>query len=235
MIDKQGYQAEWKYVSWEELVKKENVEIFQIFNKDFLLDEGFATSENDKEKIERLNKTKETLGDKFVPKQQKQDRKRDLFTLYWNNFVQDIHSEEWRIKPEGKFYIRLKDDTNETQRVIGNERKTNKARFFEDKIFADFGLGINSTVDTVGAKAKTKEEVEKHIEKINALHKNNSQDFYILGLDRGLNSLVSYCLLDLDLQIIKIDACKNLYEKSDEKYDETEDFVCGDWSLVNSK
>lgn len=235
LIDKQGYQAKWQNISWEELLKKENVDFFQIFNKDFTLDENFATSEKDKEKIKRLNKAKEDLGDKFVPKQQKKDRKQDLFTLYWNNFFQDSNSEEWRIRPEGKFYVRLKDDTTETQRMIGNDEKTNKERFFEDKIFADFGLGINSTIDTVGAKAKTKEEVEQHIEKMNTLHKKDSQDFYILGLDRGLNSLVSYGLFDSNLQIIKTDADNNLYEKSDSEYQSKTDFVCGDWSLVNSK
>lgn len=235
LINKQGYQAKWQDISWEELLKKENVEIFQIFNKDFLLEENFATSEKDKEKIERLKKAKETLGEKFVPKQQKQDRKKDLFTIYWNNFIQDINSEEWRMRPEGKFYVRLKDNTDETQRLVGNDKKINKARFFENKIFADFGLGINSTIDKVGAKAKSEDEVEKHINNINELHKKDSQDFYILGLDRGLNSLVSYCLLDSNLQIIKTDEKNNLYEKDDQDYDKQKDFFCGDWSLVNSK
>lgn len=235
LINKQGYQAKWQNISWEDLLQKENIEIFQIFNKDFTLDENFATSEKDKEKIKRLNKAKESLGDKFIPKQQKQDRKKDLFTVYWNNFFQDCNSEEWRIRPEGKFYVRLKDDTNETQRLVGSDEKTNKARYFENKIFADFGLGINSNIDEVGAKAKAKEEVEKHIKNMNELHKKDPQNFYILGLDRGLNSLVSYCLLDSNLQIIKADSEKSLYEKDDKNYNEQTNFVCGDWSLVNSK
>lgn len=235
LIDKHGYQAKWQNISWEELLKKEDVEIFQIFNKDFLLEEDFATSEKDKEKIARLQHVKETLGENFIPKQQKQDRKKDLFTIYWNNFIQDKNSEEWRIKSEGKFYVRLKDDTNETQRLVGTDKKINKARYFENKIFADFGLSINSTIDEVGAKAKTKEEVGNHIKSMNELHKKDSQDFYILGLDRGLNSLVSFGLFDSKLQIIKTDSDKNLYELNDKKYTEVKDFVCGDWSLVNSK
>jgi hypothetical protein len=235
LIDKQGYQAKWKDISWEELLKKDKIEIFQIFNKDFLLEEDFATSEKDKEKIERLKKAKKILGKNFISKQQKQNRKKDLFTIYWNNFIKDVNSEEWRIRPEGKFYVRLKDDISETQRLVGSDEKTNKARFFENKIFADFGLGINSTIDTVGSKAKKKEEVEKHIQIMNELHKNDSQDFYILGLDRGLNSLVSYCLLDSNLRIIKTDSEKNLYEETDPEYQLKKDFVCGDWSLVNSK
>jgi hypothetical protein len=235
LIDRQGYQLNWQCISWEELLKKEDIEIFQIFNKDFTLDEKFATSEKDKEKIERLNKAREILGEKFVPKQQRQDKKRDLFTIYWNNFFQDRSFEEWRIRPEGRFYVRLKDDVSKTKRLVGSDSKTNKARFFENKIFADFGLNVNSTIDKVEAKAKTKNEVKKHIDEINDLHKKDSQDFYILGIDRGLNSLVSYCLLDSNYQIIKIDNNKNLHEKGDHDYLNRGAFFCGDWSLVNSK
>lgn len=235
LIDKQGYQAKWQDISWEELFKRKDLEFFQIFNKDFTLEEDFATSQKDKEKVKRLKKAKESLGDKFVPKQQKERRKNDLFTIYWNNFVKDINSEEWQINPEGKFYVRLKDDTKETQRIVGKQVETNKSRFFENKVFADFGLGINSTIDKVGAKGKSSGEVENHISNINKIHKSDPQDFYILGLDRGLNSLVSYCLIDSNLQIIKTDSKQNLYESRDIEYSSETDFVCGDWSLINSK
>lgn len=235
LIDKQGYQTTWQDISWEELQKKESIELFQLYNKDFLLDENFATSDEDREKIERLNKAKEVLGEKFVPKQQKTDRKNDIYTIYWQNFFKDKTAEEWRIRPEGKFYVRLKDDLESTQRKISNDEKTNKARFFENKIFADFQLVANPTIDKVKARAKTKEEIREHIEEMNKLHKQDEQEFYILGLDRGLNSLATYCLLDSKPQIIKSDKNEKLYEKGEENYDEQEDFVCGDWSLVNSK
>lgn len=233
IINIQGYQVKWNNISWEDLLKTENIEIFQIFNKDFLLDEDFANSQKEKEKIERLKKAKEILGEKFLPKQQKEDRKQDLYTIYWNNFFKN--KDEWRIAPEGKFYVRLKDGWPETQRKVWNDEKINKARFFENKILVDFSLVINSHIDKVWVRDKTKEWVEKHIESINKIDKENKEDFYILGIDRGLNSLVSYCLLDSNLEIIKTDNLWKLYDKNNEGYKELKYLFCGDWSLINSK
>lgn len=248
IIDKRGYKATWKNFNWEKLEtleKDTEIEIFQIYNKDFLIDPNFAVSLKDKEKMERVEFTKKQFkkeGKEFIPKYKDSEKrkKQNLYTIYWQDFFINSSGAEYRIKPEGKFYVRLAGDGDNGQKKLFDINKkefkqARKARFAENKILADFNLWINPTIDKVQSKVRKKSEVKNHIDEVNKLHKNDETDFYILGLDRGLNSLVSYGVFDSDLNIVQIDESGNFHETKDKKYDNRFDFVCGDWSLVNSK
>lgn len=250
IIDKQGHKARWKSFNWDELKKLEensDIEIFQIYNKDFLIDEDFVITDADKEKFERIEYVKRQLkekGEEFVPKYKDRHRKykQNLYTIYWQDFFADKTNEKFRIKPEGKFYVRLSSEDQEengTKKLIGKDtkkefEKTRRMRFIDNKILADFNLCINPSIDKVKSKAKTK-EAEQHIDEINKIHNNDKTDFYVLGLDRGLNSLVSYGLFDSKGNIVQIDRHGNFYKTQDKKYNSEMDFICGDWSFANSK
>jgi len=251
LIDKQGYKATWNNFDWDalqELEESTEIEIFQIYNKDFLIDPDFAVSDKDKEKVERMQFTKDKLekeGKKFIPKYKNPNKKekQNLYTTYWQNFFADKSNKEFRIKPEGKFYVRLASEDageNGNKKLLEKEtkkefEKIRRIRFTEDKILADFNLWINPTIDKVQSKVKKKSEVKNHIDAMNKIHKTDETDFYVLGLDRGLNSLVSYGLFDSNLNIVQINGKGNFQETQNKEYDNTLDFVCGDWSLVNSK
>lgn len=188
------FTNEWVDADWDELKTLDEdgkIDLYQIYNKDFELDECFATSKKDEEKIEKINKVKKKLGVSFIPKQKNNERGRDLFTVYWNSCFDDFDFYKYRLQPEGRIYIR-------------NINPIHKSpRYQEEKVLGDFGIVFNPTTKEVNQSLK---DGKIRIENFNNYFKDNYQngdEAYVIGLDRGENSLVSYALVRFKKKVLE--------------------------------
>jgi len=186
------FTNEWVNADWEEFLRLDKdgkIDLYQIFNKDFELDEKFATSENDQQIIERIKKAKENLGDKFVPKCKNIERSKNLFTIYWQNCFDNFNFDKYRLQPEGRVYVR---DESPVQK---------SKRYQEKKVLGDFSIFFNPTTKEVN---QTSKDGKTRIENFNGyINKHHQNEICIIGLDRGENSLVSYGLVKFKKKAIE--------------------------------
>jgi hypothetical protein len=205
-FNKQGYKISYQKISKEQLLKLEKggeILLFQIFCKDFVLDEKFALTEFDKTRVE-FDKTRIDFESKG---------KDNLHTRYIKEFFQNIEDDKfwnkWRLFGEGKLFFRESDNTPNISR-----------RYKDDKFFLSLGFQIYPNTQDIKKEVKYSGTFqEKHIKQINDKIKNHLKPKYVIGLDQGVNSLVSYCVIDLDGNIAK---------------DENGKYEIGDLSLVIS-
>jgi len=181
-FNRQGYKLSKQKISKEkllELEKNSEILLFQIFCKDFVFDKNFALTDFDKTKIGFESKGKD-----------------NLHTRYIKEFFQNIENKSfwsnWRLFGEGKLFFREGDEAPDTSQ-----------RYKDDKFFLSLGFQIYPNTLDVKKEIKCDSKFqEKHIQEINKKIKNfNSQ--YVIGLDQGVNSLVSYCVIDRDGNIVK--------------------------------
>lgn len=207
IINKQWYKVSWEKFNLKKIEESWNIELFQIYNKDFLIDENFVNSPSDKEKFERIEYKKTQLEkewQEFIPKYKDENKKhkRNLFTVYWQDFFSDATKCKIRIKQEWRFYIRLAWEQEWERKVSNNLLIKNKKRYSEDKVLVDFNLSINPNATSVSKKCKKNKEFQKkYIENFNLAVKNLKPKYYI-GLDQWVNSLVSYCVMDENKDIV---------------------------------
>lgn len=181
-FNKQGYKLSNQKTSKEkllELEKKEEVLLFQIFCKDFILDENFALTDFDKTRIGFKSKGKDNLHTRYIKE-------------FFQNIENKSFWDNWRLFGEGKLFFREGDEAPDTSQ-----------RYKDDKFFLSLGFQIYPNTLDVKKEIKCDSKFqEKHIQEINKKIKNfNSQ--YVIGLDQGVNSLVSYCVIDRDGNIVK--------------------------------
>jgi hypothetical protein len=183
--------------------KTPDIEIYQIYSKDFLLDPDFATTEKDKRILERQkNRTK--------------TNKPNLFTIYWDQLFSNIgENNKIRINPEINLFATspLLEDHKKSKEIFGLNKENQiqsfkieeKQRENYHKITANFGLVFNpisnkgnySTKKNQAREAQKSKDSKERIEVFNEYlktHTQNDQEIYVIGLDRGENSLVSYAL-----------------------------------------
>ncbi len=175
-IDKQGYKSSWSGL-----------------NKDYLFE--LEKQDNENVLVFKLH-NQDFRRDKIQDK----TRKVNLFTKYWFDAMK--LGQEIRITPEIDIFKRNKEEIIEqrTRKLkTTNKEIIEKARNYQDKIYGVFRLQFyprnNLLIDQ-----------EKQLEQINQEIKNkNSKEnkTYYLGLDRGENELVSFCLVDSAGQMIK--------------------------------
>ncbi len=194
-FDDNCFVNNWIEADWDEIYKLDEngkIDLYQIFNKDFELEESFATSKNDKEIVKRRKSAQEKLGNDFVSKQLNTKRRRTLFTTYWSNCFDGFDTEKYRLQPEGKVCIRNISPIN------------NSVRYTEEKVLGDFGILFNPITKIVDQSSKKGKE---RIENFNSyLQKSIPKDeMYIIGLDRGENSLVSYALVKFKKKRLETD------------------------------
>ncbi len=195
----QGYKISYKNIAKErllELEKNGEILLFQIFCKDFVLDENFALTNFDKKRV-GFNST----------------GKDNLHTRYFKEFFQNIENKDfwkkWRLFGEGKLQFREKDETPNISR-----------RYKDDKFFVSLPFQINPNTIDVKKEVKYDEKFQqKHINSLNTKIKEEFKPRYVIGLDQGVNSLVSYCVIDSKENIVR---------------DENEKVEIGDLSLVIS-
>jgi hypothetical protein len=208
-IEESFYNLSWQNCDWKNLKqfeKDKKIELYQIYNKDFALDEYFARdTESDKNKLE---KQKESVkNEKYKP---------NLFTIYWNNFFSQISNltckcDKQRLIPEGKFYVKLASET-EKYKVIGDKKIENRKS--QNKIYGDFYFIFNPVAELNNKKkleirASAQEKQPKN--RIKSFNKylqekvEGKNELYFIGLDRGENSLVSYGLFKFKKKKIESD------------------------------
>ena len=211
-INENGYKVDLQDIDFEKIKASEQkgeIELYQIHNKDFILDLDFGGNENQKQK-----------DDKYKP---------NLYTIYWRNLFGQLEknqSNKVRISPEGKFYIKLLTEKVEEQEKIFNDEKAengsiiSKKRKTENKIYGDFQLifnpvrSDNANKNIVREAQKSKDSKER-IGKFNEYLKNNTttdKEIYVIGLDRGENSLVSYALCKFVKKIIEDKDVKVIFD-----------------------
>lgn len=205
-IDESFYCLYWQDCNFDNLkiLEKENkIEIYQIYNKDFKLDEAFAISENDKNKVE--NQKKQNKNGKY---------KANLFTMYWNNFFSQLAENNFscpkiRLNPEGKFYVKLAIEQDKKTEAIKSKKLEHRKS--QNKIYGDFELSFNAVSPLNDEERKkirdvsTKKEPNERIGLFNQYinKKINSEEYYVIGIDRGENSLVAYTLVKFRKKIIE--------------------------------
>lgn len=117
------------------------------------------------------------------------ERKVNLFTKYWLDAMR--LGREIRITPEIDIFKRKKEEGESTIRMLktSNKEVVDKARNYNDKLYGAFVVEFysdkKSNFDIVNKKVMFDEDV------------------YYLGLDRGENRLVSWCLIDSNGKLIK--------------------------------
>ncbi|MEK7099434.1 MAG: hypothetical protein AAB916_02860 [Patescibacteria group bacterium] len=130
-----------------------------------------------------FRKSKQSLSNE----RDESERKENLFTRYWRDAM--MLGREVRITPEIDIFKRKKEESGSTTRTLTNKEVVNKARNYHDKLYGAFGVEFypakKSDFDTVNKRVMFDESV------------------HYLGLDRGENSLVSWCLVDSKGKLIK--------------------------------
>jgi len=190
-FDEVCYKCEWTDCSFEELKKLDeggDIDLYQIYCKDFNLSEYFVITDRDKKRLEwQTNNPKRGI--------------RNLFTIYFEEFFEKQNFNTSRLQTEGKIYIRPADEYG-----INNVEKygeiVEKKRYKENKVFADFLFKFNPVRTGNEAKDKVREaqkskNSKERVEGFNdylKTHTQNDKEIYVIGLDRGENSLVSYAL-----------------------------------------
>lgn len=190
------------------LDKNEEIDFYQIYNKDFAVDEHCATTQRDKKS--------QTV--------EKKTGKPNLFTLYWKNLFADDGS-TMRLNPESKLYIRPAKEIKDIDNYM-EEKNWSKIRFRQNKIIADFQLIFYPT------KELSFEVLQK---KITDTYKAKS---YFLGIDVGENSFATICLIDDQKKVVKEDGKPIIMDLSmiNNKWDFVEEKDCLiDWMLYERK
>lgn len=206
-FNKQSYKISWENIDFEilkKLEKEEKIELYQIYTKDFFKDQDFFDTEYSikEQKEERLKRRK----DKNV------NWNKNLFSAYWENFINDV--EKWnfdfRLNSDWWFYIKLAEDLWE------KEWKSRKKR---DKIISSFNLIFNPYKTLWNSK-----EEKENIKDFNKLYKKEiKKDFSkktFIWLDRWEYELLTYCIIDKNLNCIK---------------DENGKYLLWDFNCINSK
>ena len=183
LFNEQGYKISKNKISKNRLLhlaKNGEILLFQIFCKDFVLDKNFALTDFDKTKI----------GFKSTGKD-------NSHTRYWKEFFENIENvnfwNKWRLYGDGKLFFREKDSTKGISR-----------RYKDDKYFVSLGFQIYPNAIDIKKEVKYDKKFQKN--HIKDYAKNINTDFnpqYVIGLDQGVNSLVSYCVIDTNGNIIK--------------------------------
>jgi len=191
-FDDYCFENQWIDADWDEFLgldREGSIDLYQIFNKDFELDEHFAISENDKERIKRIKFAQLILKERFVAKQKNSERIRNLFTIYWQNCFNKFDTEKFRVQPEGRIYIRDMSPVNDAK------------RYREEKVLGDFGILFNPVAKAIDQSSK---DVKDRIGNFNDYLKKQplKNEIYVVGLDRGENSLVSYTLVKFRKKIV---------------------------------
>jgi len=194
-INLQCYKVAWKKIDWNKIIEGEElgkIKLFKIHNKDF----------------SRIKRKYQLSEDKS------KHRKNNLFTEYWLDLFEK-NNKNIRLLPEIDLFKRRKEFEEKDRKFIKTAKRSGekelknaieKNRYYEDKFYASFRLQfypekISPTVEEFNDDIETKtKEVKK----------------YFLGLDRGENELLTYCLID-DQNKIVIDK-------------ETREPIVGDWN-----
>ena len=126
-------------------------------------------------------------------KRQYNDRKNNLFTQYWLDLFEN-NNPHIRILPEIDLYKKRKEYSVEEVKNIVTKRKgriikLESNRFVEDKIYATFRLVFYP------------EQKMDNVSSFNQLVLDSNLNYY-LGLDRGENELVTYCLIDSNGKVV---------------------------------
>lgn len=208
-FNKQWYNIFWKNIEFwilEDLEKKWEVELYQIYTKDFYRDKNFFDINYSilEQKEERTKRRKE----------ENVNWNKNLFTIYWEKFIKDIvnWSENIRLNSDCWYYIKLIDKDIDKEQEWKSRKKRNK-------IVCSFNLIFNSNKTLT----KTFDEKE-NIEEFNNIYKNNVikdiQNLTFIWLDRWEKELLTYCLIDNNWNCIK---------------DENWGYIIWDFNYINSK
>ncbi len=173
-VDKLGYYSEWKNVDKDKIYELEKSGKIKVF------------------KLHNKDFRKVKKGGS--------EHKPNLFTLYWLDAM-NLDKANIRLLPEIDIYKRSKEtDLEKSNREVickadGEKKKEilAKNRIFENKIYASFRLEFYPESERL--------DFESVNERISENFKGN--DVYYLGLDRGENELVSWCLIDSNRRLIK--------------------------------
>ena len=190
-FNRQWYKISWKSIDFgilEELEQKNKLEFYQIYTKDFYKDPNFFdidySIKEQKEERQKRRKEKNVNGNK------------NLFCIYWEKFIKDIDAlnSNVRLNSDCWFYVKLADEN------IALEDKW-KSRKKRNKIIWTFHLSFNPN------KTLWKGFDEKqNIEEFNKIYKSaikNIENLTLVWLDRWEKELLTFCLIDKDLNCIK--------------------------------
>ncbi len=194
-INIQCYKTNWHKVDWQKLLEGEkagDIQLFKIHNKDF------------------SRKKREYQRSKDMTKH----RKNNLFTEYWIDLFEK-NNENIRLLSEIDLFKRRKEfdkgnfkkivTKRNKQEITGTDAENN--RFFENKFYASFRFQFYP------------EKISPIVKEFNDNLESKTQNSkkYFLGLDRGENELLTYCLINKNKNVV-----------IDEK---TKKPIIGDWNL----
>ena len=185
-VNKQCYEIKWISFDWEKLLEGERQGKIKLFK---IHNKDFS-----RDKREYANK------------------KNNLFTEYWLDLF-ERNNQRIRILPEIDLYKKPKEKDDRGSPVKNSQGKELEGtikgkRFRENKFYASFRLEFYPEPE------KKVFEVEEFNEELRESVKTEKK--YFLGLDRGENELVTYCLIDEQGNIV---------------LDENQNPIIGDWNI----
>jgi len=202
-FDKQWYNLKWKNIDLEiikKLEKEWKLEFYQIYNKDFYKNPDFFdipySIKEQKEERQRRRKSQNVKWNN------------NLFTIYWENFINDIANwnEEVRLNSDCWYFVKLKKEDKENHRYDRN------------KIIWNFGLIFNP-----GKKLTKKYDEKENIKKFNEIYKKEIKKVKnksFIWIDRWEKELLTFCLIDENWNCIK---------------NKNWEYIIWDFNLINNK
>ncbi len=194
-INSNFYKLDKKVISFKNIFKlaqNKEIELFQIYNKDFnIFDENFLSWED--EFLKPLEKWREHWEKtKIINKTNREkDKKKNLFTIYFEEIFKNIDTFLWQ---EWWIFFRKWNESAEEK------------RFRTNKFLVTFDIKFNKWKQNHNTKICEKKDkiLENHTEKINKytlekIKKIDKENLIIIWLDRWKNEHISYWVYDWNL------------------------------------